>query len=206
MAGIKHSFVSYVSDDGDSSLVRPSNWNAEHIIEDSSIAESKLALTDNTTANASVSMHGLLPKLPGSNVSFLRGDGTWNDIGYGTIVFGWNNGASAITACDQEISLPVDGTIIAWTVLADKTANISIDLWVDSYANYPPTVDDSICNSSYVTLSSANKNMDSIEIESAPILNWVRAFDAGSTMIAHIRSVSLASRITLIIEYVKGTV
>jgi hypothetical protein len=121
-------------------------------------------------------------------------------------VFGWNGGTSTVTACDQEISLPTDGTIIAWTILADKTANASIDLWVEDYADYPPTIDDSICNSSYITLSSANKSMDSIEIQDAPILNWVRAFNAGSIMTAHIRSVSLASRITLIIEYVKGTV
>jgi hypothetical protein len=35
------------------------------------------ATTDVTTLNASVSVHGLLPKLGGGSVNFLRADGTW---------------------------------------------------------------------------------------------------------------------------------
>jgi hypothetical protein len=34
MPNIKHAFVSGKSDGGDATLVRPSNWNAEHVVED----------------------------------------------------------------------------------------------------------------------------------------------------------------------------
>jgi hypothetical protein len=34
MPNIKHQFVSAKSDGGDATLVRPSNWNAEHVVED----------------------------------------------------------------------------------------------------------------------------------------------------------------------------
>lgn len=33
MSGIKHAFISAVADDGDSSKVQPSNWNADHVID-----------------------------------------------------------------------------------------------------------------------------------------------------------------------------
>jgi len=35
------------------------------------------APTDNTTLDATVTAHGLLPKLGGGTVNFLRADGTW---------------------------------------------------------------------------------------------------------------------------------
>jgi hypothetical protein len=41
------------------------------------IQESDITFTDITTKNASTSMHGLLPKLPGDSLKTLRGDGTW---------------------------------------------------------------------------------------------------------------------------------
>lgn len=198
MAGIKHNFVSTVSDEGDTSLVRPSNWNAEHTIDDASIAESKLLLTDVSTSNASTTAHGLLPKLSNDTGTFLRGDGSWGQIGYGSIVFGWNNGTNEIIASDQEILLPYSGTIESWTILADKSASVSIDLWLDSYANYPPTVDDTICGANYISLVSAIKNTDST------LTSWNKSFSSGSIMLAHIISVSDASRIVLIINYKKG--
>lgn len=46
-------------------------------VKDNSITEPMLNLSDNTTKNSSISTHGLLPKLPGDTVTFLRGDGTW---------------------------------------------------------------------------------------------------------------------------------
>lgn len=139
-----------------------------------------------------------------------RQDGAWTEIisgsgggtsgsnTDGTIVFGWNAGTSTITASDQEIYLPFAGTIESWTILSDKTASVSIDLWVDTYANYPPTVDDTICGSNYVALSSANKNTDST------LTDWEKTFSAGDIMKAHINSIALASRLTLVIKYEKG--
>lgn len=47
--GIKHSFISAKADGADTGLVRPSDWNAEHVIDDGSVALSKLA-SDTTTA------------------------------------------------------------------------------------------------------------------------------------------------------------
>ena len=47
------------------------------LVKDNSITESMLSLSDNTTKDATISVHGLLMKLSGNTTTFLRGDGTW---------------------------------------------------------------------------------------------------------------------------------
>lgn len=46
-------------------------------VKDNSITESMLSLSDNTTKDSTTAAHGLLMKLSGNTVHFLRGDGTW---------------------------------------------------------------------------------------------------------------------------------
>lgn len=138
---------------------------------------------------------------PSDGSIYGRKDNTWTPVSitqYGTIVFGWNNGTSVITAQDQEIVLPFAGTITDWTIVSDKSANVSIDLWVDGYAEYPPTVLDTICNSNYVSLTTSDKNTDST------LTGWTKTFSAGDIMKAHIISVDTASRILLTIKYTKN--
>lgn len=43
----------------------------------SAVVEGDLSLSDVTTANATTTAHGLLPKLGGGTTNFLRADGTW---------------------------------------------------------------------------------------------------------------------------------
>lgn len=73
---IKHSFVSTKPDGNDNTLIRPSNWNADHTIT-GTLAEGDLALTDVTTNNATTGRHGFLPKLPDDSGLFLDGTGNW---------------------------------------------------------------------------------------------------------------------------------
>jgi hypothetical protein len=80
MVGIKHAYSSTISDSGTAGIVKPSHWNADHTIEDASIAEAKLVMSDNTTANASISAHGFLPKLPNDSAQYLNGVGTWTTV------------------------------------------------------------------------------------------------------------------------------
>lgn len=74
---VKHAFVSGVSDGADTSLVRPSNWNADHTIDNDTVSEAQLSISDVTTKNASTSAHGFLPKLPNDATQFLNGVGSW---------------------------------------------------------------------------------------------------------------------------------
>lgn len=74
---IKHAFVSGKADGSDTSLIRPSNWNADHQIT-GTIAETELSLTDVTTNNATTGRHGLLPKLSNNAAQFLNGTGAYS--------------------------------------------------------------------------------------------------------------------------------
>jgi len=49
-------------------------------IKDASIKEADLTLSDVTTLNASISAHGLLPKLPNDANKFINGQGSWVTI------------------------------------------------------------------------------------------------------------------------------
>ena len=40
----------------------------------------------------------------------------------------------------------ISGTLQSWTLLADQSGAIKIDVWKDTYANFPPTDADTICN------------------------------------------------------------
>ncbi|MFO8006887.1 MAG: hypothetical protein R6V05_04035, partial [Candidatus Brocadiia bacterium] len=61
---------------------------------------------------------------------------------------------------EVDVNLP-PGTIQAVRILSPDTGSITLDLWVDSYANYPPTDADSICGGNEPALSSAQKMADS---------------------------------------------
>lgn len=53
-------------------------------------------------------------------------------------------GGSALIATGIKLDLVVDfdATVIAWTMLLDQAATMRIDLWKDTYGNYPPVAAD----------------------------------------------------------------
>lgn len=52
MSGIKHTFVSAVPDEGDATLVQPTDWNAQHTIESIDLSAGTLRLPSNGSALA----------------------------------------------------------------------------------------------------------------------------------------------------------
>jgi hypothetical protein len=56
--------------------------------------------------------------------------------------------------------IPYNGTILGWYIIGDTTGSIVVDIWKDSFANYPPTVGDTITGTEKPTLASQNKNSD----------------------------------------------
>lgn len=74
---VKHAFTSGVADGVDDTVVQPSDWNANHVIEDGTITEAKLSIADNTTGNVSTSAHGFIVKLPNNALQFFNGVGSW---------------------------------------------------------------------------------------------------------------------------------
>lgn len=106
-------------------------------------------------------------------------------------------GAVITTGVKGEISVPFACTITAVTLLADQSGSIVVDIWKDTYANYPPTVADTITASTKPTISAATKATDST------LTGWTTAITAGDTLKFNVDSVSTITRCTVILTVLK---
>ena len=70
------------------------------------------------------------------------------------------NGSAISTGQKGYVRVPWSGTITGWEIVADTSGNIVVDVWKDTYANFPPTDADSIAGSELPTLSGVQKNTD----------------------------------------------
>lgn len=106
-----------------------------------------------------------------------------------------DGGGSAITA-NTKVYLPMnyDCVIQSWTLVADASGSIVIDVWKDTYANYPPTVADTIAGSEKPTLSSATKNQDT------SLTTWNTQVTAGDVLGFNVDSASTVTKVTLTID------
>ena len=100
-------------------------------------------------------------------------DGAGSEISTGTA--GW-------------IEVPFDCTINEVILLADQTGSIVIDVWKDSFANYPPTNADSIAASAIPTISSAIKSQDST------LTAWTVNLNKGDILYFNVDSVTTIER------------
>jgi hypothetical protein len=116
-----------------------------------------------------------------------------------TLTFIIDGGGSAITTGQKgHLELPFACTITGWTLLADQSGSIVIDVWKDTYANFPPTVADTIAGSEKPTLSSAQKNQD------LTLTTWTTSVAAGDILAFNVDSVSTVTRVTLSIRAEKS--
>jgi hypothetical protein len=91
-----------------------------------------------------------------------------------------------------------DCTITDVSLLADQIGSIIIDIWKDSYANYPPNNSDSITASSPPTLSSGIQSQDST------LSGWTTAISAGDVLGFNVDSCSTITQVTLNLTILKA--
>lgn len=102
------------------------------------------------------------------------------------------NVISAATLLYQQI--PFACTITGVFLLADQSGAIVIDIWKDSYANYPPTDADSITASAPPTISATNKATDTT------LTDWATSISAGDILGFNVDSCSSIKRCTLVLR------
>lgn len=106
-----------------------------------------------------------------------------------------DGGGSAITTgVKGYIEVPYACTIVRATTLADVSGSIVIDVWKDTYANYPPTVADTITASAKPTISSATKAQDST------LTGWTTSVSAGDIIGFNVDSCTTITRAHLILK------
>lgn len=106
-------------------------------------------------------------------------------------------GATIVTGIKGDLLIPFACTITQVSLLADQTGSIVVDIWKDTYANYPPTVADSITASAKPTISSSNKSQDST------LTGWTTSIAAGDTLRFNVDSVTTIQRVTVSIRVTK---
>ena len=89
------------------------------------------------------------------------------------------------------VEIPFDCYIVEQSLGADQAGDLVVDLWVDSYANYPPTVGDSICASAKPTLSSSDKDQDS------DLTGWTRQLRKGQWLGINVDSATTVTGATM---------
>jgi len=113
------------------------------------------------------------------------------------IVLGFGSaGAGALTTgVKAYLEVPVSATIVGWTLVADQSGSIVIDVWKDTYANFPPLVADTIAGSEKPTLSTAQKNQD------LDLTTWTTAVTIGDILAFNIDSITTINQATLTLRF-----
>ncbi len=100
------------------------------------------------------------------------------------------------------ISCPVAGTITKVRLLSSDAAvtsgSIVIDIWKDTYANYPPTVADTITASAKPTITTATKSEDST------LTGWTTNVSAGDVFGFNVDSVTSLKRVAVELTVEEG--
>lgn len=109
-----------------------------------------------------------------------------------------NGGGTAITTgMKGYVTIPYNCNITGWTLIADVSGSIVVDLWKDTYTNYPPTVTDTITGTEKPTLSSSIKNQD------LSLTTWTTSVTAGDIIAFNVDSASTVTSVNLTINVTK---
>jgi hypothetical protein len=107
-------------------------------------------------------------------------------------------GVAITTGVKGDIQIPFGCTIKRVTTLADQAGSIVVDIWKDTYGNFPPTDADSITSATPPTLATAAKGTD------ATLTDWTVAVTALDILRFNVDSCTTITRCTVAIELEKS--
>ena len=124
-----------------------------------------------------------------------------NQVELASIGLRIDNGAVVIpTGVNGNLVIPFACTISQWTLLANESGSIVIDIWKDSYANYPPTVGDSITASAKPTITTASKG------QSSTLTGWNTTLLAGDILRFNVDSVTTIKAVDINITVLRAPI
>jgi hypothetical protein len=102
-------------------------------------------------------------------------------------------GAAIAPGTKGFIQVPFACTIAAARLLADRSGSIVVDIWKDSYANYPPDDADSITGAAPPAIAS------DIKSENTGLTGWTTGIAAGDILGFNVDSASTLTRVTVVL-------
>lgn len=171
-----------------------------------------LGVASGGTGNTTLTAHGvLLGNATGAVIAtgagtlgqVLKSGGASADPAFAddiaTITFTFDGGGAVLTTGAKGWAIAeYTGNISQATITGDVTGNLTVDLWKDTYANFPPTVADTITASAKPTISSGVKGQDST------LTGWTKTIVAGDIIRANIDSVSAITYAVLTLKVKKS--
>lgn len=167
------------------------------------ITDNAIATIDDADAESGDYAKFTTNGLEGRSVTEVKSDLSLSNVAnvnttVGTIGITIDGGGSAITTgVKGDIRVPFACTITDYEILADQTGSIQIDVWKDTYANFPPTDADSITAAAPVVISSATKANDT------SLTGWSTSLSAGDILRFNVDSVSTITRVNLSMKVTK---
>ena len=104
----------------------------------------------------------------------------------------WSGAGSALTTSTDVVYVTAhtSGTITRVTLLTQGgSGSCVVDIWKDTYANYPPVVGDSITASAKPTISSTTKSQDTT------LTGWTTSVSAGDILRFNVDSITTCTRV-----------
>lgn len=112
-----------------------------------------------------------------------------------TIAFIIDGGGAVIAVGEHgHLRIPIDCTIERVTLLADQTGSIKIDIWKDTYANFPPT------NADTITGGNEPEIVAGIKDEDSTLTNWTTTIDADDILAYNVDSCATIQRVTVMLK------
>ena len=113
---------------------------------------------------------------------------------YDTIQFIIDGGGVVIGTGEKgDLEVPFNCTIVGWTIYSKIQGDIVVDIWKDTYANYPPTVADTIFGAK-PTLAAAKKNQSG---------TLAIALSRGNILSYNVDSAATVQRVTVVLQVIK---
>ena len=161
------------------------------------VVEQPAAITDHLEGTPT---EDLATKAPTSEWAFdHKASKTIHHSNVADLTFIIDGGGSAITTGEKgHLEIPFACTIKQVSMLADQSGSIVVDIWKDTYANFPPDNADSITASAPPTISSAQKSQD------ATLTGWTTAITAGDILAFNVDSCTTITRVTISLKVEKS--
>lgn len=111
---------------------------------------------------------------------------------FGIVIDG--SGAAITTGIKGDLISPYNMRISSWTIVADTSGSIVIDIWKNSYANFPPLVGDTIITGGTAVKPNLSSTAANI---STGVTGWNTTISSGDILRFNVDSASTVKRITL---------
>ncbi|MBA7650662.1 hypothetical protein ES703_58472 [subsurface metagenome] len=107
-------------------------------------------------------------------------------------------GATITTGEKGYLEVPFDCEITSVELLADQVGAIKVDIWKDTYPNFPPTDADSICGGNEPEITAGNR-----KYQDTTLTSWTKVMSKGGILAFNVDSVATITRCTVALKVAK---